>query len=196
MSFSLGLGCHLTSLRLGFPGSDHHGTCHETDVRTKQANAWKASGAKSVLDGDSVVFSVAGGPSGPGVSLFLTSRGSRSWEIPNAGSAIKSCLLALRSGPGKPFHHPVVFPENRIWPQASSFPRVVNVGVILNRETKADLTAEDPPSVSLLVTTAAPLGFTPATPRAQVGRASAVTRGMQVGLHVPTALGHWPVLIQ
>lgn len=66
-------GCHLTSLSLGFSGSDHHGTCHDTGVRTKQENAWKASGAKSVLDEDSVVFSVGGGASGPGVSLFLTS---------------------------------------------------------------------------------------------------------------------------
>ena len=102
---------------------------------------------------------------------------------------LKSCLLGLRSGPGKPFHHPVVFPENRIWPQASSFLRVVNVGVILNRKTRADFTVEDHPSVSLLMTTATPLGFTPPTPRTQVGHASVGdTAGFRWSYRCPQ---HW-----
>lgn len=51
------------------------------------------------------------------------------------------------------------------------------MGVILNRKTKADFTAEDHQPVSLLVTTATPLSSTPASPPPGLMRAEQESGG-------------------
>lgn len=74
-----GLGCHLTPAPwLPWKRSRH---CHETDVRTKQANAWKAAWRQVSARRDSVVF-FCGLVGLWARGVFLTPRGSRSWEIP------------------------------------------------------------------------------------------------------------------